>query len=391
MRVLHVAASLSSQWGGPTAVIAGLTAGLVQRGVEVTIFAPGKQETQDKIVRPGDAEVRLFKQGSLSRIWTAYSSDLARSLHREASQFELIHVHEIWHHPHFAACMAARRANKPYIVTIHGALDPWCLNHKALRKRIYAMSLQRRILRAAAALQALTQEEAKHIRTFGVDNHIRVIPNGIDSQEFQMLPSREAFEELSPELRGKKVLLFLGRLHPIKGLDILAKAFGKITMGREDVHLVIAGPDSEGHQTQVERELASEGVLSKTTFTGMLAGSQRLAALSRADIFLLPSYSEGFSMALLEAMICGLPVVITRQSCFPEVAEAKAGIVIESDPDQLAEALISLLDDPQLRKKMGANGHRLAMERFTWDKVADQMVQLYEDVLKGKQGSEYGW
>jgi len=260
-----------------------------------------------------------------------------------------------------------------------------------LRKRIYAISIQRRILREAAALQALTQEEAKHMRTFGVNNRTRVIPNGIDSEEFQTLPSPEAFEELYPELRGKKVLLFLGRLHPIKGLDILAKAFGKITIGREDVHLVIAGPDSEGYQIQVERGLTSEGVVSKTTFTGMLAGSERLAALSRADVFLLPSYSEGFSMALLEAMICGLPVVITQQCCFPEVAEAKAGIVIEPDPNQLAESLTRLLDDARLRKEMGANGRQLVLEKFTWHKVTDQMVQLYEDVLKGKQGSEYGW
>ena len=342
-------------------------------------------------MRPEGAEVRLFIQGCLSKIWTAYSSDLVRALNREISQFDLVHIHEMWHHPGFAAYRAARRAGKPYIVTIHGGLDPWCLNHKALRKRIYATLIQRRILREAAALQALTEEEVKHVRSFGVDNRTRVIPNGIDPEEFQMLPAREAFEGLYPELRDKKVVLFLGRLHPIKGLDILAKAFSKIAMGRDDVHLVIAGPDSEGYQIQVERRLESEGIISKTTFTGILAGSEKLAALSRADVFVLPSYSEGLSMAILEAMICELPVVITQQCHFREVAEAKAGIVVKSGADLLAEALTKLLDDPQLREEMGANGHRLVMERFTWEKVADQMVQLYEDVLKGKQGSECGW
>ena len=391
MRVLHIVASLSPHWGGPTTVIAGLSKGLAQRGVEVTVFAPRTQEAQDKIVRPEGAEVRLFKQGFLSKIWTAYSSDMARSLNREISQFDLIHIHEIWHHPLFAACMAAKRASKPYIVTIHGALDPWCLNYKAIRKRIYATSIQRCILREAAALQALTEEEVKHVRSFGVDNRTRVIPNGIDPEEFKVLPSREVFEGLYPELREKKVVLFLGRLHPIKGLDILAKAFSKITGGRGDVHLVIAGPDSEGYQTQVERRLESEGIITKTTFTGFLVGGEKLAALSRADVFVLPSYSEGFSMAILEAMICELPVVISKQCHLLEVAEAKAGIVIDPGADLLAEALTKLLDDPQLRKEMGANGHRLVMERFTWEKVADQMVQLYEDVLKGKHCSECGW
>lgn len=382
MKVLHVAASLSSRWGGPTAVIAGLARGLAQQGLEVTIFAPVKQSSQDNIVRPEGAEVRLFRQDVFSGIWTAHSSELARALDREVKNFDLVHIHEIWHHPHFAAYRAAKRAGKPYIVTIHGALEPWALRYKGLKKKIYAALIQRRILNEDAAIHAITQEEVKHIQAFGVDNHMVVIPNGIDLEEFQKLPSREDLEELYPELNGKQVILFLGRIHPKKGLDILARAFSKVAADRNDVRLVIAGPDSEGYQTKIEAMLKSGGVRSKTIFTGMLAGREKLAALSRADVFVLPSYSEGFSMAILEAMICGLPVVISRQCHFPEVAEANAGIVIDPDAEELASALAKLLDDPKLRVEMGANGRRLVLEKFTWDKISDQMFRLYQDVLE---------
>jgi len=125
-------------------------------------------------------------------------------------------------------------------------------------------------------------------------------------------------------------------------------------------------------------------IVEKVTFTGMLTGKEKLAALSRADIFVLPSYSEGFSMAILEALAWGLPVIITHQCHFPEVAEVRAGIVIDPDSAQLAEAMIELLDNPKLCEEMGNNGRRLVIERFTWDKIANQMIELYQRVLKGE-------
>jgi len=382
MKLLYIVASLSPESGGPTKVVTELTEALVKRGIEISIFAPVEQDDIQKVVEPKGVNLRLFPQGALARWWTSYSPDLARTVRQEASKFALIHIHEIWHHPHFAAYQAAKRTGKPYIVTPHGALEPWCLNYKALKKKIYATLIQRRILKEAAALHALTNEEVKNIRAFGVDNVIAMIPNGINPGEFQSLPPDCELRQLCPSLSGKQVVLFLSRIHPKKGLDLLAKAFGQVAKERDNVRLVIAGPDNEGYQARVEQMLRANGVRNKTIFTGMLIGQEKLAALSRTDVFVLPSYSEGFSIAILEAMICGLPVIITHPCNFPEVAEAEAGIVIDPDPEQLAEALTMLLDNPQLREEMGANGRRLVSEKFTWDKIAGQMIEIYEEVLK---------
>lgn len=382
MKILHVAASLDPKWGGPAKVVIELTQALVKKGVEVAIFAPSESDKGGCISNLKGVNVNLFPKNFLSRFWTSYSSPLAKSLMKEVSDFDLIHIHEIWHYPNFAAYRAAKRAGKAYIVTIHGALEPWCLNYKALTKRIYTALIQRRILCKASALHALTREEVKQIQNFGVGSPVAVIPNGIDPEEFRELPLREELENSYPELNGKKVVLFLGRIHPKKGLDILTKAFAKIAKGRENISLLIAGPDNEGYQAHVEKLLESKGIINRATFTGMLTGRKKLAALSRADAFVLPSYSEGFTMTILEAMACRLPLVITRQCYFPEVAEIGAGFVVEPDPNQLAKALLKLLDNSKMGEKMGANGRRLVMESFTWDKIADQMTQLYQSVLR---------
>jgi len=385
MKVLYIVPGLSPEWGGTTTVIEGLTKALVRRDVEVTIFAPNEQVQKDEIIQPEGVEVRLFRKNILSKIWAGYSINLARTLNTELDCFDLIHIHGSWNYPCYAAYNAAKKVGKPYIITIHGTLEPWALNYKGLKKKIYSALIQKRILREAAALQAITEEEAKHIRAFGVDGHIAVIPNGIDLKAFRDIPSYKVSEKRYPQLKGKKVILYLGRIHPIKGLDILAKAFGKVARRVENIHLLIVGPDSGGYKRQVEKMLESEKILKKTTFTGMLIGQTKLAALRRADICVIPSYSEVRSIVALEAMICKIPVVITHQCHFPEVAKAKAGIIIDPDVEQLTIALLNLLKDAHLRKEMGANGRRLVIERFSWDKIAEQMIQLYEDILNNKE------
>ncbi|MCL0086749.1 glycosyltransferase [Thermodesulfovibrionales bacterium] len=162
MKLLHIVANLSPKSGGPTKSVTELTEALVRRNIEISIFAPVEKDDMQEVVQLKGVNLRLFLQGSLARWWTSYSPDLARAVRQEASKFALIHIHEIWHHPHFVAYQAAKRTGRPYIVTPHGALEPWCLNYKAFRKKIYATLIQRRILKEATALHALTDEEVKN-------------------------------------------------------------------------------------------------------------------------------------------------------------------------------------------------------------------------------------
>jgi glycosyltransferase involved in cell wall biosynthesis len=381
MKILHIAISLAPEWGGPTKVVAELTEVLAKKGLEISIFAPVKKGNKAKIIRPKGVNLQLFEQGFLARFWPGYSPKLAKVLKKEIDKFDLVHIHELWSYPHFVASRAARKAGKPYVVTIHGGLESWAINYKAFKKKVYSTLFQRRILQKAAALHAITDEEIKHIRAFRVNNEILMIPNGINPEEFRVLPTCQELERFYPRLAGKQVVLFLGRLHPIKGLDILARAFGKVARERNNLCLLVVGPDSDGYQAKVVKILEAEGILNKVIFTGMLTGREKLMALGGADICVIPSYSEVRSIVALEAMASALPVIITRQCHFPEVAEAGAGLVIEPEVNQLAAALEKVLNEPTLRQEMGSNG-RLVAAKFTWDKVADQMIEMYKEVLE---------
>lgn len=381
MRILHVAASLSSRRGGPSSMIAGLTGALARQGAEVSVFAVSDNEAP--VPMDSSIKLRLFNKNGLSSIWPYFSRDMAEALRAEVKDFDVIHIHELWHYPHYAASRAALRYAKPYLVTVHGMLDPWCLNHKAFKKMIFSALLEKRILSQSAGLHAVAEKEVDHIRCFVDHRNIFYIPNAIEPSGFRFTPDTlRVFSAQYPELDEKKVVLFLGRLHPIKGLDLLARAFAGMALDRQDVHLLIVGPDSDGYKGRFMEMLKSAGVLVKTTFTGILEGEAKLSALARADIFVLPSYSEGFSMSILEAMFCRLPVVITRGCNFPEVESSGAGLVVASDDLAIGKAVGDLIDNPALRQSMGERGYKLVLDKFTWDKIASQMLKRYCSVLR---------
>jgi glycosyltransferase involved in cell wall biosynthesis len=249
-----------------------------------------------------------------------------------------------------------------------------------IKKAVYNFVIEKRNLDEAAAIHYTTQEEmalahkALRIRAPGV-----VVPLGVDLDEYATLPPRGTLRACFPEIGDKRIILFLGRLNFTKGLDVLSRAYGRVVRQRTDVHLVIAGPDEDGYGRKVRAWLTEGGVLDRVTFTGMLIGQEKLAAFADADVFVLPSYTENFGMAVVEALACGLPVVISNKvNIWREIAQAEAGLVVNCDSGELAEALLKIMDDTEGLKKLGAHGKILVQERFTWDSVANQMLQVYQ-------------
>ncbi len=382
MRVLQVAPSLSLSWGGPAAVVSNLGQTLAKKGVATTVVTTRGTRGGVNPVDLAGVETRAFPTGVLGKLWTGYSPALAKSLRKMVGEFDVVHIHELWNHPHFAAYQAANRFRKPYIVSVHGNLGSWAMGHKGLRKRLYFAAIQRRMLNHASALHALTQEEKRQIDAQRLVPPVKVISNGIDLQEFQTFPPRDEFGNKYPQTLGKTVCLFLGRIHPIKGLDLLANAFAQVRQSHKAAFLVIVGPDEMGYRARLEALVYELGVAKDILFTGPLVGRDKLAALIAADVFVLPSYSEGFSVTVLEAMAASLPVVVSRQCFFPEAARAGAGLEVETNANALAGALAQLLDQPQRRREMGEQGRRLVTERYTWDRIVDQMLELYQWVIE---------
>jgi glycosyltransferase involved in cell wall biosynthesis len=255
-------------------------------------------------------------------------------------------------------------------------LDPWCLSQKKWKKRLALVLGFRRMLNRAAGLHVLNADERDLLTPLGLTTPCEVIPNGIFLTEFDPPPDPRLFRDRRPGPGERPFVLFLSRLHYKKGLDLLAEAFAKIAPRHPDVDLVVAGPDG-GAEADFRERVAAAGLNSRVWLTGPLYGPEKLSALAAARVFCLPSRQEGFSMAILEALACRLPVVITKDCHFPEVADVGAGRVTPLSADAVADALNGLLSDPAERESASQAGRALVEGRFTWPRIAEQTVRWY--------------
>ena len=292
-----------------------------------------------------------------------------------------IHIHGLWEQSTAAAVQAARALNKPYVLSAHGMLESWALRNKRIKKAIYAALAERASVNGAACLHALTHAEALDYRRFGSRSPIAVIPNGV------AIPDRldsEPFLGSFPTLRGKRLVLFLGRIHFKKGLDILVEAWAEVAKRWPDAQLVLAGPDFEGTRARIEAMVAERGLKERVVFTGMLRDELKWSALAASECFVLPSYSEGLSVSTLEAMGAGLPVIITEQCNLPDVARVDAGWVIKSNASQLIVILNECLQNShEINRQTGLRGRALIQAKYNWRSVARQMSEVYRWVQGG--------
>jgi glycosyltransferase involved in cell wall biosynthesis len=303
----------------------------------------------------------------------------ARALRQNASS-QIIHVHGIWSSPCRSSARAARKGNCPYVVVIHGMLDPWAIGFHSVRKAPFIGQV-RRMLDRAACIHAGTMSEVDDIRRFGVRSPIAVIPNGVSLSDYQVACT--PFARVG-EGDSRKRLLFLSRIHPKKGLMLLIEAWSRVSPQFPNWYLSIGGPDEVGFEKTVQLRVEELGVSSSVEFAGPLYGSVKGDMLNSSEAFILPSLSEGFSLAILEAMACSLPVIITKACHFPEVQTARAGVIAGADIEALEAALKSMLGmSASERREMGAKGKALVERDYTWSRVARQTEVLYEWILRG--------
>jgi glycosyltransferase involved in cell wall biosynthesis len=387
MRVLHIIEGLAPWRGGLSRAPAHLSQALRGRGIDGEIITTTLPK-DGEIFQPEGVEVQAFPRKVL-RAW-GYAPHMSQAIKAAIQRADLIHVHGLWCYPHLVSSRAAWDAHKPYVVCPHGMLDEWALSQGRFKKRIYANLIEWQTLRRAAVIHALGESEAANIKRLGITTQVVTIPNGVDEAEFDQLPDREVFIKKHPMLGGKTIFLFLGRIHPKKGVTLLAKAFAEVARARPDVALVVAGPDEVGYLKEMEACMDAEGAAGRYVFTGLLAAEDRMEALAAADVFILPSYSEGFPIAPIEALAAGVPVIVTAACNIPGIEEQNVGLISTTEVSTLSQAMIRLADNPALRKQMGANGRTMVSNTYTWDRIAAQMTTVYQNILRGSNGSSPG-
>lgn len=385
MKILHAITSFDPTTGGPPRIALRLAAGAAQRGHSVTMLFHDLPQFAGQILQerrevPGADLITYLPIAPLTRWEDLTGRRAGQEIDRIIGGFDFLHLHSIWNGMSRTAMAAARRRGVKYVMLANGMLDPWSMQQKRLKKRVALALSLRKLLNGAAFMHVGNEDEKAGVLALGLTAPIEIVPNGIYLEEFNPPPAPGQFLAAHPELAGKRFVLFLSRLHYKKGLDYLAAAFAKIAPRHPEVHLVVAGPDG-GAEAAFQQDIAAAGLTDRTHLIGAMYGRERFNAVVDAACFCLPSRQEGFSIAILEALACGTPAVITTGCHFPEVGTAGAGIVTELDANEIAAALNRVLSDPTEARRMGAAGQALVRSRFTWDAVAEQMEAAYGRAL----------
>lgn len=382
MRILHVIQDLAPASGGPAKACLEMARAVQRLGHEVAIHTTDR-DRDSQAADPGEVVVH-YHATQLKGPWPV-SLPLARALGDAIPRADVVHVHSLYMFHDWVAGTLCRRHAVPYIVRPHGSLDPYLYLRRRWRKLPMELLFQRRVLSRAAAIHYTAEEEMHLAAPFAQGAPGAVVPLGLEPADYGALPPPGRFRAAYPAVGGRPIVMFLGRLHAKKGFDILMPAFARLLRAGFDAQLVVAGPDY-GMRKRIEALARALSVADRVTFTGMLQGEAKLAALVDADLFVLPSYSENFGIAVIEALACGLPVLISdRVNIWREIVEDGSGRVAPCDVEAFGEALIDTMGDREALAAMAAAGPATVARRYTWDKVAVQLEALYRRVAFGEE------
>jgi glycosyltransferase involved in cell wall biosynthesis len=381
LRVLHVTSGVDPRQGGPTTALLALIAAQVEAGLSVSVASTFgsdfKPDTANAMWQSG-ANVRLI--GPSTHLF-AYHRDIKPVLNEMIRAADLVHVHGAWEEIQHQACRIARALAKPYLLTPHGMLDPWSLSQGALKKKLYLALRLRRDLNAAAAIHFTDEAERALVAPLRLTAPTVVQRLIVDLSDFQPPPPRGTFRSrFAAQLGDREIVLFMSRIHPKKGLDILVPAMAQV-----NAMLVIAGPDVDGYRATVERTAREHGIADRLLFPGMLYGRDRAAALVDSSLFVLPSYQENFGIVVIEALAAGTPVVISDQvNIHRQISDARVGEVLPARVEPLAGALARWMGDAALRSAASERALRFIAQEYDRTRLAAQWTELYQRITQSK-------
>ncbi|WXG47413.1 MAG: glycosyltransferase [Candidatus Atabeyarchaeum deiterrae] len=382
MRILIVTEYFAPAWGfgGPPKVLFEIARELVKRGHLVTVFTTNVLDEQRETEKSYDVleGIKVFYLRTLSR-WLAWNTKvfipigLRKLLREKIERFDIILLASIRTIFNLLCYHYARKFGKPYVLFPYGSL-PRGTGLKKLMKWVIDPLFGYRTLRDASMVLAQTQHEMQEARKYGASNSaVKLMPLNVDFSEFRILPPRGNFRRKLDIESNEKVILFLGRLHKYKGLDLLVQSFSMVSEKKKQSKLVIVGRD-DGYLQATLRLIKALGLGDKVVLTGPLYGKDRIEAYVDADVFVMPSlHFEETSKAALEACASSTPVIVTKQASIPGLDEHQAGITINYDRRELEEAILKILNNEQLKEKMGKSARLFVEKAASLTDIVDQL------------------
>jgi glycosyltransferase involved in cell wall biosynthesis len=389
MRILQIVPSLSLVYGGPSQMVLGLSGALARAGAEVTIVTTdsngdvGQAPLDVPLGVPIDQDgyrVIYFRCSPFRRY--KFSMELLNWVDRHTADFDIAHIHALFSPVSSFAARTCRRNQLPYILRPLGTLDPADLRKKKQLKQLYAALLERPNLAGAAAVHFTSAQESRISERFGTTPPDLIAPLGVPVPPIGTADRAAIRQELGVT-DDRPIVIFLSRIEPKKGLDLLLPALEQLRSAGLDFQFVLAGanPQDPAYEQAIRRQFESSSVADCTSIVGFVTGDRKRAMLQAADVFVLPSYYENFGIAVAEAMVAGLPVVISDQvHIWENVLAAEGGWVAPCDVTALTEQLRQALTDPQERRRRGVKGRAYALEHYNWDTIAQQMIPRYQEL-----------
>jgi glycosyltransferase involved in cell wall biosynthesis len=373
MKILQVISYFYPAWsyGGPPRNAYGLCRELVKRGHKVTVFTTDALDARNRVKETQETvdgiQIRRFRNLSnyaAFRHRIFLSPGMMGAMSKELKNYDIIHLNDYRTLQNLIAHRNAQKFDVPYVLQARGSLVN--IIAKQGLKSLFDVVQGRRLLLNAARLIALAPQEVEQYKNFGVSaEKIDIVPNGIDLEEYDNLPARGTFRHKHSLGANNEVILFLGRVHKSKGIDLLISAFTGIAKDFGDARLVVAGPD-DGHLPALKNLTAELGLTNKVIFTGPLFGQDKLAAYVDADVYALTSSYEIFGISIIETLACGTPVVVTDRCGIADIIKDKAGLVVPYDAAPLEDALRQMLENTNFRQKLGRDGKALVRREYGW-------------------------
>jgi glycosyltransferase involved in cell wall biosynthesis len=363
-----------------------MTRELVQAGIQVDVATTDADETINRldvalngpVVQEGVGFFYFRCQTQFYKL----SLPMTQWLSQHIPEYDLVHIHALFSYSSSTAAHQAIEKSIPYIVRPLGVLNCWGMaNRRRLLKRLSLRFIERRILHNAATIHYTSEQERREAEEIGVNTRASVIPLGIDTATFDVLPAPERFYGRFAVAADRQIILFLSRLDRKKGLDLLLPAFAEVHRQHPAALLAIAGNGDEGFINELRACAEQLGIAEHVVWLGFLGGQDKLSAMAAASVFALPSYSENFGIALVEALAAGLPCVLSDQiGIAPDVEASSAGLVTSCEVASLTSALQRLLADAALRAQLSDNAKRLAQQRYSLEAMTCSLIELYEGI-----------
>lgn len=392
MKILQVISSFypAFSYGGPVKVSFELSKKLVEKGHKVTVYTTDAYNAYSRLKNYKNPEiidgVEVFRfrnvSNKLAHMNFPFAPGMALALRKEIEKFDIIHLHEYRSLQATFVHSYAVKHQVPYVLQAHGALS-FFYQKKGLKKA-YDNFSGNQLLRDASRVIALTNLEAYQCKSTGVNpSKIEIVPNGVDLSEFNNLPEKGEFCKEHPIPAGENVILFLGRIHSIKGIDLLIDAFSELIKELDNVMLVLVGPN-DGYLLNLKNKIHKLNLTDKVLIAGPMYGREKLKAFVDADVYVLPSIYETFPMTILEAFACGTPVVTTESCGIADIILSNhAGLVSRYNKKELKECISKIILCNELKDSLSNSGKRLVKHDLNLEHCADMICKIYNNTIKG--------